>query len=148
MKKQEVFRERGHLHVCSLWPWDVTLTLRQGQIAMSLNALYLGTRNDVWECNSLQHLTISSFFVTFDLRLWPSSSVKVTFIFEWTLYCCVLVPSTKFVGTIEFEIWAIVWRKLKCRHNDVISHSNFMKFKHKSTKGISKWHIKFHFDHT
>ena len=64
--------------------------------------------------------------------MWPSSSVKVTFIFiiRWTLYCCVLVPSTKSVGSIEFEIWTIVWRKLKWRHNDVISHLNFMKFIH------------------
>ena len=74
-------------------------------------------RYDVCECNSLRHMTISSFFVTFTLRLWPSSSVKVTFIFiiRWTLYCCVLVPSAKFVGSIEFEIisWTIVWRKIK-----------------------------------
>ena len=40
----------------------------------------------------------------------------------------------------------IVWRKLRWRHNDVISHSNFMKFKHKSTKGISNWHTEFNFD--
>ena len=104
---------------------------------MSLIVLYLCTRNDVCECNSLRHMTISSFFVTFDLRLWPSSSVKVTYIFiiRWTLYVCVLVPITKFVSSIEFEKWTLVWKKLKWRHNDVISHSNFMKFKHKSTKG-------------
>ena len=154
MEKQEAFRERRHLHVCDLWPWDVTLTLSQGQIGscheMSLIVLYLGTRYDVCECNILRHMTISFFFVTFDLRLWPSSSVKVTFNFviRWTLYCCVLVPSTKFVDSIEFEIWTIVWRKLKWRHNDVISHSHFMKFKHKSTKGISKRHTEFQFDQT
>ena len=41
-------------------------------------------------------------FVTFDLRLCPSSSVKVTFIFiiRWTFCCCVLVPSTNFVVKI------------------------------------------------
>ena len=85
---------------------------------MSLIVLYLGTRYDVCECNSLRHMTISSFFVTFDLLLWPSSSFKVTFIFiiRWTLNCCVLVPSTKFVGLIECEIWTIVCRKLKWRH--------------------------------
>ena len=85
---------------------------------MSLIVLYLGTRYDVCECNILRDMTISSFFVTFDLRQWPSSSVKVTFILiiRWTLCCCVLVPSTKFVGSIEFEIWTIVWRKLKWRH--------------------------------
>ena len=51
--------------------------------------------------------------MTFDLCLWPSSSVKVTFIFiiRWTLCCCVLVPSVKFVSSIEFEIWKFVWRK-------------------------------------
>ena len=86
--------------------------------------LYLGTRYDVCECNSLRDMTISSF----DLRLWPSSSVKVTFIFiiRWTLCCCVLVPSIKFVCSIEFEIWTIVWRKLKWRHNDVITYLFFL----------------------
>ena len=81
-KKQEAFRERRHLHVCDLSPWVVTLTLSQGQTGlchmMSLIVLYLGTKYDVCECKSLRHMTISSFFVTFDLRLWPSSSVKVT----------------------------------------------------------------------
>ena len=107
---------------------------------------------DVCECNSLRHMTICSFFVIFDLRLWPSSSIKIIFIFiiRWTLYFCVLVPSTKFASSINFEIWAIVLRRLKWRHNEVISHSNFMKFKHKSTKGmhISKLHTEFHFDQT
>ena len=88
---------------------------------MSLIVLYLGSRYDVCDSNSLRDMTINSFFVTFDLRLSPSSSVKVTFIsiIRWTLYCCVMVPSTKFVGSIEFEIWTIVWRKLKSCHNDV-----------------------------
>ena len=27
-EKQEAFRERRHLHVCDLWPWVLTLTLR------------------------------------------------------------------------------------------------------------------------
>ena len=84
--------------------------------------------------------------------LWPS---PVTFsiimsskslIIRCTLYHCTLVPSMKFVGSIEYEIWTIVCRKLKWRHNDVIIHSNFMKFKHMSTKGISKRKNKFHFD--
>ena len=35
---------------------------------MSLIVLYLGTRYDVYECNSLRDMTISSFFVTFDLH--------------------------------------------------------------------------------
>ena len=48
--------------------------------------------------------------------LWPS---PVTFSFcqghmhsitnRCTLYCCMLVPSMKLVGLIEFEIWTIVW---------------------------------------
>ena len=64
--------------------------------------------------------------LAFVLRLWPSSSVKVTFIFtfRWTLCCCVLVPRMKFVGSIEFEMWTIVWRKLKWRHNNVIMTSS------------------------
>ena len=43
---------------------------------------------------------------------------------------------------------AIVWIKIKWRHNDVITHSIFMKFEHKTTKGISKQHIEFQFDQT
>ena len=84
-KKQETFREHRHLHVCDLWPWIVTLTLSQGQKdschSMSLIVLYLGTSYNVCERYTLRDMTISSFFVTFDLRLWPLSSVKVTFIF-------------------------------------------------------------------
>ena len=73
---------------------------------MLLIVLYLGTRFDVCECNSLRDMTISLFFVTFDLRLKHSSSVKVTFIFiiRWMLYCYVLIPSIKFIGSIEFDI--------------------------------------------
>ena len=43
------------------------------------------------------------------------SIFKVTFIFiiRWTLCCCELIPSTKFVGSTELEIWTIVYRKLK-----------------------------------
>ena len=83
-------------------------------------------------------------------HLWPSSSVKVTFIIiiRWTLYCCLMVPSTKFVGSIEIEKWTIIWIRMKWRHNDVITHSIFMKFKHKTTKGISKRHAEFQFDQT
>ena len=66
--QQEAFRERRHLHVCDLWPWVVTLTLSQGQISlcnsMSLIVLYLGSRYDVCECNSLWDMSISTF-------LWP-----------------------------------------------------------------------------
>ena len=104
----------------------------------------------LWVQYSFRNMTISSIFDTFDLHLWPSSSVKVTFIFIiwWTLCCCVLVPNKKLVGSTEFEIWANVWRKLKWRHNDVINHSNFMKFKHKSTKGTSKRHTEFQIDWT
>ena len=36
-------------------------------------------------------------------------------------------------------------RKLKWRHNDVITNLIFMKFKHRTTKGISKWHTEFYF---
>ena len=50
-----------------------------------------------------------------------------------------MVPSTKIVGSIEFEIWTIVKGKLKWRHNDVITHSISMKVNHKSTKSIWPW---------
>ena len=48
------------------------------------------------------------------------------------------VPIMKFVGSLEFEILTIVWRKLLI----------FMKFYHKSAKGISKRHTKFKIDQT
>ena len=84
---------------------------------MSLVVLYLGTRYDVCECYSLRHMTISSFLwpltVTCDLHR-PSRSLS--FLSLDGRYCRVLVPSTKFVGSIEFEIWTIVWRQLKWRH--------------------------------
>ena len=149
-EKQEAFRERRHLHVCDLWPWVVTLTLSQGQKAYDIKCRLL--------CCTLVPDTMSVSVIVCEIwplvhccDLWPLHvSFKVTFIFiiRWTLYWCVLVPSTKFVGSIEFEIWSIVWRKRKWRHNDVISHSNFMKFENKSTKGISKRHTEFHFDQT
>ena len=65
--KQEAFRERRHLHVCDLWPWRVTLTSLKVQESLChqmLIVLYLGSRYDVWECNSLWTMTINSF-------LWP-----------------------------------------------------------------------------
>ena len=79
-------------------------------------------------------------FMTFDLHLWPSAYVKVTFtqISRCTSCSCTLVQSMKYVGSIESEIWTIVYWKLKWRHNDVITHSNLIKFKHKYTKGISE----------
>ena len=30
-EKQEAFRERRRIRVCEFWPWEVTLTFRQGQ---------------------------------------------------------------------------------------------------------------------
>ena len=67
----------------------------------------IGTKYDVCECNSLRGMTLSSFFITFNLHLWPSSSLKVTYIFIiwWTICCRVLVPRTKFVGKIEQLFW-------------------------------------------
>ena len=69
---------------------------------------------DVCEWNSLHAITHMSFFVNFDLHPWPSAYIKVTFtiISRCTLYSCTLVPSIKFVGSIEFEIWTIVCRNL------------------------------------
>ena len=44
-----------------------------------------------------------------------------------TLCYCILVPSKKFVGSIEFEMYR---QSFKENLNDVITHSIFMKFKH------------------
>ena len=109
--QQEAFRERRHLHVCDLWPWRVTLTLLQGQESYVIRcrllycALIPGMMNlnvTVCEIWPLIH------FVTFDLHLWPSAYVKVSFtlISRCTLCICscTLVPSIKFVGSTELEI--------------------------------------------
>ena len=133
-----------------VWPWPFVKVKKADVIRCHLLYGYLIPGMMSMGFIALRDITICLFYVTFDLHLWPSSSVKVTFIFiiRWTLYCCVLVPRTKFIGSVEFEILTIVCRKLKWRHNDVISHSNYMKFKHKATKGISKQHTEFHFDQT
>ena len=93
---------------------------------MSLIVLYLGTRYAVCKCYSLRDMTISLFFVTFDLCLWPLSSVKVTFIFiiRWTLCSCVLVPTMKFVGSIELKCGQLFGENL----NDVTMMSSPIRF--------------------
>ena len=105
-------------------------------MSLIIHILYLGTRYDVCECNSLQDMTISSFFVTFDLRLWPSSSVKVTFIFTII---------TKNEVCMFSRIWNmdICMEKLKWRHHDVITHLIFMKFNYKSAIDIFKGMLNF-----
>ena len=51
-----------------------------------------------------------------------------------------------FICPIEIEMWTKhLNKKLKLRHNDVITDSILMKFKYKPTKGISKWQIEFQF---
>ena len=96
--KQEAFRERRHLYVCDLWSWGVTLTLRQDKkkaYVIRCRLLCLGSRYDVCGSNTLWDMTICSFMtfiVTFDLHLWPSASVKVT----WSL-------------TIFVVCWYQVW---------------------------------------
>ena len=85
-------------------------------------------------------LFIYLLYVTFDLHPWPSASVKITCtLILRSILCCWmlgLLPKMKIVGTF-------VWRKLEWRHNDVITPLIFMKFKCKSTKGISKRHIEY-----
>ena len=102
-----------------LWPLtltcDIDLTLRSRKLIIRCRLLYCAMvpGNDVCECNSFRDMTINSFFVTFDLQLWPLAYVKVTFklISRCTLFSCTLVPSIKFVCSIEFEIWTILWKK-------------------------------------
>ena len=45
-----------------------------------------------------------------------------------TLCSCTLLLGMKFVGSIEFEIWTIVCRKLKWRNYDVITYLISIKF--------------------
>ena len=103
---------------------------------MSLIVLYFGFRYDVCEGNSLRDMTISPFLwpLTFACDLYRPPR-PLSFL-SWTLCCCALISDTKFIGFIKFEIWTFVWRKLKWRHNDVITHAIFMNFNDKSTKGV------------
>ena len=152
--KQEAFRERRHLHVCDLWPCAVTLTFRQDQVSwchcMPLIILYLDTRYDVHGFDGLQDITICLFYVTFDLHHWTSAFVKVTctLIIICILCCWMFVPKMKFVGSVLFEIWTLVWRKPKWRHYDVITNLILMKFTYKSANSICKRHTKFQYDQT
>ena len=114
---------------------DLDLSSRSRKL-MSLDVAYcivpwyqvLGMMSDGF--NTLRNITICLFHVTFDLHLWPFAFVKVTctLIITCILCCWMSVPKMKFVGSIEFKTWTFVWRKLKWRHNDVITHSIFMKF--------------------
>ena len=146
--------QREHLHICDLWPWGVTLNLRQGQESwchkMLLIVLYLDTRYNVYGFNTLGDTTICLFHVTFDLHLWPLTSVKVTCtLINRCISCCwMFEPKMKFVGSVEFGIWTFVWRKLYWRHYDVITNLILMKFIYKSAKSICKRHPKFQFDQT
>ena len=107
---------------------------------MSLFVLNLGSRYDVYGFlmfYGISPLIICLFYVTFDLHLWPSfCQGHLHFVIRCIWCCWMFVPKMKFVGSVEFEIWAIVWRKLNWCHYDVIPHLIFMKFLYKSTKGI------------
>ena len=56
-------------------------------------------------------------FTLFDLHLWPSAFVKVTctLIIICISCCWIFVIKRKFVGSVEFEIWTFVYRKLNWR---------------------------------
>ena len=148
-KKRETFSERRHLHGCDLWPWCVNLTLLQGQESLC-RLLYCAL---VPGMISMNVIVCEILPLIYFCDLWPS---PVTFSLchghfhssRCALCSCTLVPSIKFSGSIEFEIWTIVCRKLKWRHNDVITHSNLIKFKHNSIKGLSKQQTEFHFNRT
>ena len=114
---------------------------------MSLIVLYLRTRYDIYVFNTLRDITICLFHVTFDLHLWPSAFVRAlcTIIIKRILCCWIFLSKMKFVGSVEYEIWTFVWRKSKWRHHDVILNLIFMKFKYKSTRGISKLPTEFQF---
>ena len=99
---------------------------------MSLIELCLGSRYDVCGCNSLQDMTINSFFVTFDLHLWHSA---FTLISRCTLSCiCTLVPSMKFE---DFAIWTIVCWKL----NDVTMTSSPIQILSNSNKNLPRAYL-------
>ena len=88
----------------------------------------------------------TSKFVIFDLDMGPWHNVKVkkAIVIRWHLSYCNMVPGMtsmgvmifeiscryQVVGSIEFKIWTIVWRKIvnDVTTCDVIAHSNLMKF--------------------
>ena len=53
----------------------------------------------------------------------------------------VVVYLYEFAGSVEFEMRTMIWRKIDWRRNDVITYSNFMKFKCELTNE-SKQHTK------
>ena len=58
-------------------------------------------------------------YMKFYLHPRPFDFVKVTctLIIRCILCCWMFIPKMKYVGSIEFEIWTFVWRKLKGRHH-------------------------------
>ena len=133
-----------------VWPWPYFMIKKAYVVRCRLlhRALVPGMISgnvivcDIWPfIHFLWPLTF-----TCDLQLMSRSIF--TLISRCTLCSCILVPCMKFVGSIEFEIWTTVCWKLKWRHNDVITPSNHFKFKHKSTKGISKRQTEIPFDRT
>ena len=99
LKKEEKKKKRRSIQrKQKFWPWVVTLTLRQGKKSsshqMSVIVLYLCIRYGVCGCDTVRDMTICSFFVTFDHHMWPSVSVKVTYLLTIKYaYRCMLVPS-------------------------------------------------------
>ena len=70
-----------------LWPLTLSCDLYHSSRSRKLMSLDVANCIVPWHqvcnCINLRDMTVSSFFVTFYLRLWPSSSVKVTFIFSY-----------------------------------------------------------------
>ena len=149
--KQEAFRERRHLHVCDLWPWPFVKVKK----ALSLDVAFcIVPWYQVWWLWVYYFTRYHHLFILCDLWLSPVTFIVCQghFHFNHYMFSMMLNVCTKnevcSLGSIEFEIWTIDWRKLKWRHNDVITYLIFMKFKHKSTKGIFKQHFEFQFDKT
>ena len=117
-----------------LWPLtlscvhDLNSTLKK---RMSLDVVYcIVSWYDICECNSLRDMTISLFLWTLTLAcdLHRPSRSPSFLLLDGRYIFVYWVPSTKFVGLIEFEIWTIVLCTLQWRHNDIITHSIFTEF--------------------
>ena len=126
-KKKKLTKLR-YFHVCDIWPWRVTLALRQDQKAHVIicHLLYCYFVPLTFTCD-LQRQSRS-------ISLWSSD----------------LAPD---VVWNSYDVCGFnrIWDMEYCLEKTYLTHrliALFIKIKYKSTKGISKRHIEFHFDRT
>ena len=136
-----------------VWPWSFIKVKKADIIRRHL--LYCILVPDImsiglilYEISPFVYL-MGSLTFTCDLQLLSRSlalwSLDVFYVVKMSIKK-IIIKKPKLVGSIEFEIWTFLWRKLKWGHP--FDFLIFMKFKYISAEGISKRHTKFQFDQT